>query len=582
MAAVEQLVTDYLDLWTAAIKRRSAAGRGSSRKIELYGVKKLRELILELAVRGLLVPQASNDETASELLKMIAAEKAKLLKEGKIKKEKPLPTVEDAEMPFDIPANWAWVRLGEIGFTQTGGTPKKSDSNHYGNDVPFIKPGDIIDGEITSYENDGLTFDGATDLGRIAPPDSILMVCIGTIGKCARTDRSVTFNQQINSVSPYLPLGRYIKQVLQSGYFQRLAWKNSASTTISILNKGKWEAIPLPLAPHAEQHRIVAKVDELMALCDQLEAQTDASLSAHQILVETLLSVLTDTGDHAQFATAWQRIAEHFDTLFTTEESIDQLKQTILQLAVMGKLVPQDPNDEPASELLKRISAEKAELVKEGKIRNAKPLPPIAATEKPFQLPSGWAFCRLQELVSILGDGLHGTPSYDDDGDYFFINGNNLNDGAILIKPDTKRVGLGEFERHKKELNSRTVLISINGTIGNVAFFNDEQVILGKSACYFNLLSGIEKLYIKRFVESPLFFRYASSQATATTISNLGLKAINSFPIPVPPTTEQQRIIAKVDELFALCDQLKFRLTDAQVTQLHLADALAEKALARA
>ncbi len=153
--------------------------------------------------------------------------------------------------------------------------------------------------------------------------------------------------------------------------------------------------IVVAIPPLSEQHRIVAKVDELMALCDQLEQQTEASLGAQQTLVENLLSALTSAADHAQFASAWQRIAGHFDTLFTTEESIAQLKQAILQLAVMGKLVPQDPNDEPASELLKKIAAEKAKLVKEGKIKQGKLLPPITDEQVPFQLPTGWSVARL-------------------------------------------------------------------------------------------------------------------------------------------------------------------------------------------
>lgn len=576
MSAAEKLLTQHLDLWTSAIKRKSSAGRGSSNKTELYGIKKLRDLILELAVRGLLVPQNPKDEPASELLKKIAAEKANLVKKGRIKKEKPLPPIGEEEKPYIIPASWIWLRLGEVGYTQTGSTPKKADSHHYGTAVPFIKPGDISDGRIISYENDGLSVEGASSLGRIAPPDSVLMVCIGTIGKCARVAKEVSYNQQINSVTPYLKMGEYLKVGLESPYFQKLAWNRSSSTTIAILNKGKWEEIPVALPPLAEQHRIVAKVDELMALCDQLEYQTEAGLAAHQTLVETLLQTLTKAADHHQFTNAWQRIATHFNTLFTTEQSIDQLKQTILQLAVMGKLVPQDPDDEPASELLRKIAAEKTSLVKEGKNKKEKPLPPITEEEKPFALPDGWEYCRLQELVSTLGDGLHGTPRYSETGDYFFINGNNLSDGEILIKPDTKRIDKTQFEKHKKCLNLRTVLVSINGTIGNVAFFNNQPVILGKSACYFNLLTDIEKKFIKQIIESPHFFQYAASQSTGSTISNLGLKAMNNFIIALPPTSEQHRIVAKVDELMALCDQLKARLNHARTTQLQLADAISQ------
>lgn len=148
-----------------------------------------------------------------------------------------------------------------------------------------------------------------------------------------------------------------------------------------------------------------------MSLCDQLEQQSLTSLDAHQQLVETLLGTLTDSQNAEELAENWTRISEHFDTLFTTEASVDALKQTILQLAVMGKLVPQDPNDEPASELLKRIAQEKAQLVKDGKIKKQKPLPPISDEEKPFELPDGWEWCRIVDLA-IVGTGA--TPSRDE------------------------------------------------------------------------------------------------------------------------------------------------------------------------
>ena len=147
------------------------------------------------------------------------------------------------------------------------------------------------------------------------------MVCIGTIGKCNSIDSTCSFNQQINSLSPYIDVTKFLLLTLRSNYFQTIAWKKSSSTTIAILNKGKWVDIILPVAPLAEQHRIVAKVDELMALCDQLEQQQTDSNDAHQTLVETLLATLTSAANQKEFVEAWQRIANHFDTLFATERS---------------------------------------------------------------------------------------------------------------------------------------------------------------------------------------------------------------------------------------------------------------------
>ncbi|HCP6463391.1 TPA: restriction endonuclease subunit S, partial [Escherichia coli] len=154
----------------------------------------------------------------------------------------------------------------------------------------------------------------------------------------------------------------------------------------------------IPFPPLQEQERIIIRFTQLMSLCDQLEQQSLTSLDAHQQLVETLLGTLTDSQNAEELAENWARISEHFDTLFTTEASVDALKQTILQLAVMGKLVPQDPNDEPASELLKRIAQEKAQLVKEGTIKKQKPLPPISDEDKPFELPDGWEWTNLPNL----------------------------------------------------------------------------------------------------------------------------------------------------------------------------------------
>jgi type I restriction enzyme S subunit len=161
----------------------------------------------------------------------------------------------------------------------------------------------------------------------------------------------------------------------------------------------------------------------------------------------------------------------------------------------------------------------------------------------------GWDEKTLQEITTVLGDGLHGTPKYTDDGDYYFINGNNLTDGAIEFKDSTKRVSVDEFKKHKKNLTDRTILVSINGTLGNVAFYNGEKVILGKSACYFNLKEGVDKNFVKCVFSSPYFLEYAHKEATGATIKNVSLKTMREFKVPLPPLAEQQTVFAKIDAL---------------------------------
>ena len=255
-------------------------------------------------------------------------------------------------------------------------------------------------------------------------------------------------------------------------------------------------------------------------------------------------------------------LEEYFDTAFDAPDGIKKLRKLILTLAMQGKLVPQDPADQPASELLKEIEAEKQRLIEEKKIKKQKALPAIKDEEVPFDIPARWEWVRLNSIVSLLGDGIHGTPKYDEAGEFYFINGNNLSDGLIEIKDNTKRVSLAEFEKHKKDLTDRTVLVSINGTIGNVAFYNNEKVMLGKSACYFNLFPGISKQYVKKIVNSDYFLKYAFQSATGSTIKNVSLKAMRAFCLPIPPLAEQRRIVAKVDQLMFRCNELeKLRLS---------------------
>ncbi|MDP2692046.1 MAG: restriction endonuclease subunit S, partial [bacterium] len=207
--------------------------------------------------------------------------------------------------------------------------------------------------------------------------------------------------------------------------------------------------------------------------------------------------------------------------------------------------------------LLEQIKAEKARLVKDKKIKKENPLPPITPEEIPYELPEGWVWCRMQNLVSLLGDGIHGTPEYSINSEYYFVNGNNLTDGVIEIKSNTKTVTEKEYIKHRRNLNENTILISINGTIGNTAFYNDEKVMLGKSACYFNLINGIDKYFIRQLLKSNYFLNYAFSSATGTTIKNVSLKTVRSFIVPLPSVHEQKAIVETVNRLMALCDQLE-------------------------
>ncbi|MBA5836810.1 hypothetical protein F9879_07110 [Morganella morganii] len=342
-----------------------------------------------------------------------------------------------------------------------------------------------------------------------------------------------------------------------------------------------FENYPLPFPPIAEQIRIVETFSQLMTICDQLEQQSLSSLDAHQQLVKTLLATLTDSQNAEELAENWARISQYFDTLFTNEASIDALKQTILQLAVMGKLVPQDPNDEPAFELLKRIEQEKAELVKQGKIKKQKPLPPVSDEEKPFELPVGWGWVRLGDIGTISGGG---TPSKNNE-EYW------LGDIPWLSPKDMKVDYISTAEFNISELavaNSsvriipnNSILFVVRGMILAHTFpvaINKKEVTINQDMksitshlfnmdFLLNLMKGMSR--------NVLSLVDRSSHGTCKLVS----EKLFNLQIPLPPLSEQSRINNRIEELVSLCDTLKSRLQSAQQTQLHLADALTDAAL---
>lgn len=317
-----------------------------------------------------------------------------------------------------------------------------------------------------------------------------------------------------------------------------------------------------------------------MQLCDQLEQQQNLSSEAHDQLVDTLLNVLTNSSDVEEFQQNWKRISENFDLLFTTEYSIEQLKQTILQLAIMGKLVKQDPTDEPASELLKQIAEEKAKLVKEGKIKKSKPLSEIDLDKAPFEIPDSWAWARFSEL----GEFARGKSKHRPRNDPALFNppiyplvqtGEVARAGNIILEYHSKysEVGLAQSRMWSKG----TLCITIAANIADSA-------ILGFDACFPDSVVGftpVEPLHSARYL---LFFMKTARQqlleyAPATAQKNINLEILESVYIPIPPLNEQEKIIQTVDVFLNICNVLKDKIKHVNSIKCELSDALVSNAL---
>ena len=355
------------------------------------------------------------------------------------------------------------------------------------------------------------------------------------------------------------------------------------------LNADKVRYLAIPLPPLPEQHRIVAKVDELMALCDQLEAQQTDGTKAHATLVKALLDALTQSQSSADFLTKWQRIAQHFDTLFSTEASIDALKQAILQLAVMGKLVSQNPDDEPASELLKRIQAEKAKLVAEGKIKKDKPLPEISEDEKPFDLPVGWEWVNLGELASKMDAGwspaCHDHPS--SDNDVWGVLKTTAVQTMQYREVENKQLPVHLTPRQEYEVSKGDILITRAGPKNRVGISclvvsTRPKLMISDKIIRFHLVGDMcFDQFVSLCLNTGVTANYleVAKSGMAESQMNISQDKLKRAPIPLPPFHEQYRIVAKVDELMALCDQLTDRLKASRERSGQYAIAATQSAL---
>lgn len=539
---IEKLLTDHLDVWTSAIERRSTAGRGRSRKFSLYGIEKLRALILDLAVRGKLVPQDPTEKQHPALVTLVGPRNA---------------TFGDRLLngPQDVPAHaspeaWLALTFGRIFSLEYGGNlPDKSRTQT---------------GEYPVFGSNGIV--GTHNKANVQSP----CLVVGRKGSAGAVNLSLDSGCWVTDVaySCIPPEGIAIRFALM--LFKTLGLDALGKGIKPGLNRNEAYALPVAIPPFAEQNRIVTKVDELMALCDALEAGTYDTIEAHSLLVKELLATLTSSASAQDFAQNWARIETHFDTLFTTEDSIDQLKQTILQLAVMGKLVPQDPDDEPAENLFKGTGTRlTTKLAAHGKSSFA------------GELPIGWVLHPLGSIGDIVGGG---TPSKSNpefwNGDIPWVSPKDMKQDYISDAAD--KISRAALESSATKLvKTDSLLIVVRGmilahsfpvaiTTAEVTINQDMKAIeLGKlSPAYVLVMMKGMKPDFLRLVER-------SSHGTCKLVS----ARLWATLLPIPPLAEQARIVFKVRELTAILDTLKLQLSNAEHQQIELAHAISSRIL---
>ena len=454
-----------------------------------FDAQALREKILDLAMRGKLAPQDPNDEPASVLLDKIKAKKAELIKEKKIKKTKSLPPITDEEKPFDIPDSWEWVRLGDIGTVATGNTPSKRNLEFYGGNIPFVKPADIQIQEI-NYNTEEYLSNIGEKKGRIAYKDDILITCIGNLGRNNVINKKVAYNQQINSISPIIVNSELIHYFMSSNFFVSSMYKWASATTLPILNKTKLSRLIIPLPSLTEQKRIIVKLAQLFALLRKVETSTQ-----QYVKLQTLL------------------------------------KSKVLDLAMRGKLVKQDPNDEPASVLLRKIKAEKQELIKEKKIKKTKPLPPITDDEKPFEIPNNWEWVRLGDILTVHSGKNLPKKNLVKNGKYIVYGANGI---------------IGNF--NKSNTSENTLLIGRVGFYAGVIHITSKEAWVTDNSLVVSESTRLSKKWLY-YALSFLNLSKLSSQTAQPVIS--GNKIYRTL-LALPPLVEQNKIVIEIDNLLSI------------------------------
>ncbi len=533
-------------------------------------VPKLRRFILQLAVRGRLSDRRASDEPAETLVERMEAEKERLDAAGEYKYQKTMPPIEKDDIPFSfsVPKGWTWVRLGNLGKVYGGGTPKKSNSAYWGGEIPWVSPKDMSGAVIQSTE-DKITQKGLEESSaKLVPPGSLLIV--GRSGILERklpvavTAVECTANQDLKVLTPFVSgMARYIRLILKGFEPHILDELVKTGTTVRSLKYTEFQLHSYPLPPIDEQQRIVETVDGLMDECDALEEQQERE-HALQVQVGTAATEALQSADDAEsLRPAWERVRGHFDTVTATPEGVNALRQTILQLAVQGRLTKHAPSDTPVDSLLERVEGQKQRLYEEGKV--SKPKSKSAVKDEPFTLPEDWTWVRLCRIAKVDDPNpSHRMPEYVKEG-IPFISAESLVGRDSIDFSSGKKVKQSTLSEQIERFSilPGSFALSRIGTIGKTRFLPRERTYcMSHSLCVISPYSpnSVSPDYLRRVVSSGLVLEQAVEGTQSIGVPDLGMGVIRSFKIPLPSKEEQERIADILDHLVPLCDSLEDQL----------------------
>lgn len=537
------------------------------------GVKRLRELVLQLAVRGKLVPQDAEDEPASALLERIRAERQPLWQAAEAQKLAAAPgrakpgrykaasTCDPSALP-DLPEGWTWATLDELTcfiVDYRGKTPPLSKVG-----IPVVSAANIRDGSIDLAPPRFVSRDVYARWSvRGEPRDGdILITTEAPVGKTAlyQSTTRLLLTRRVLAARVNGCVPEYVRRAFGTWVSADHIEGHSRGATVPRILKPNLFAVPIPLPPLPEQHRIVARVDELMSLLDRLEAARNAREATRTALRDAALAALRDADTPEEVDHAWTRVADHMHDLFTTPADIAPLRQTILQLAVRGRLVPQDPDDEAASVLLERVDADRRYAVETKATRMVKD---PGGYDEEDSLPAGWSWVPLQNLVRFI-DYRGKTPTKTQAG-VRLITAKNVRDGFIREEP-REYVSPETYDTWMKRGFPRPgdVLFTTEAPMGKAAVVDiDGRFALAQRIINLQPYADFSGPYLMRMLLSPWFKRRLKDRATGMTATGIKAAKLRLIRVPVPPLPEQQRIVAIVEKLMATVRQMENVLSRA-------------------
>jgi len=545
-------------------------------------VSRLRRFILDLAVRGKLVPQDPKDEPASELLKR--------LKKGLSKSSRKASRTGNNEVTapeYNLPSSWLWVRIGDHLELVNGMAFKPTDWQQTGIKIVRIQNLNRLDAPFNYCDSKTvrdrfLIDDGAFLISWSGTPGTSFGAFIWDRGSAVLNQHIFRCDFRLKAFDP-----RYLRLAI-NGRLDEMIAKAHGGVGLQHITKGKLEALLITLPPLAEQNRIVAKVNELTVLCDRLEAARAEREMVRDGLTAASLARL-NTPDPDTFQSDARFAMDALPALTARPDQIKQLRQTVLNLAVRGKLVPQEAGDEPASELLKRIAAEKARLIKKGEVKKEKPLEAITDVIKPFDIPDGWEWVRLDVLTQLITKGSspkwQGVNYASADEGLLFITSENVGSYELRKLDELKYV-----EARFREIEPRSMLKTgdilmnlVGASIGRTALYDlTTEANINQAVALIRLIElheGPSVDYLLHYLNAPSAVEFMLGSRVTSAQPNMSLTDTREFPVPLPPLAEQHRIVSKVDELIALCDRLETSLMTGEDTRSRLLEALLAGAL---